>query len=1043
MSFSSRLVVVMCLVACGFQQVPLTGHRGAQARASDNTQPVAGLRTNTPAVYALKDVRIVRAPGEVLEQGVLVVRDGVISAIGANVPIPADARVWSRPGITLYPGLIDGFSELEISPGDRPQGAHHWNELIRPEVRVADRYQSKPTLNASWRSQGITTRLIAPPQGILKGRSALVATGDASRAASILEPDVALHARLTVPRGRGRNAYPNSPMGAVALARQTMLDANWYQQAWSAFRSQRGLPRPDQDLALEVLGAYSGSGRLVVIDAPNELYALRADRFAREFSLNLVIRGSGREYRQLSAIQALGRPVIVPLNFPKPPNVGTAEAALNASLESMRHWELAPENPARLSRAGVSILLTRSGLPKAVSLLAAVRKAVQHGLAADAALAALTTTPAKLFGVEDRLGTLHAGKRANFLLTDGALFATKTKVLETWVDGRPYENIPARNDPAGRWRLVGQQETRPLLLDVTVAGEKLSGAVRRAENPDAADAAPATPLLRLAAAGDRLTAIFDAEAFGQKGVARLTLVLFKKEKWSGRGQVIWPDGVAEKITATHNSPTRPGGGANREKPPQPAVTQSKPKRVREPLRYPLGAFGVLQQPEQPEHVLFKNATLWTCAQRGILRNAEILIGGGKILSVGRRLRTPPGTRVIDCQGKHITPGIVDCHSHMATDGGVNESAQAITAEVRIGDFIDSNDVNIYRQLAGGVTSSNILHGSANPIGGQNQVIKLRWGALPEDLKFVEAPAGIKFALGENVKQSNWGDEFTTRYPQTRMGVEQIIRGTFQAALDYQQRWRDWERQRQGLPPRRDLELEAISEVLGGQRWIHCHSYRQDEVLALIRTLDDFQITIGTFQHILEGYKVADALARHGAMASAFSDWWAYKFEVYDAIPYAGALMHNAGVVVSFNSDDRELARHLNHEAAKAVKYGGVPRQEALKFVTLNPARQLRIDRYVGSLESGKHADLVVWSKSPLSTFSVCEQTWIDGRRYFSRSEDLRRRESVRRSRTRLVQKILASGEVMLKPGEATPPDEQLWPREDVFCHHHRHVNGHD
>ena len=309
-----------------------------------------------------------RAPGQVLEQGVLVVRDGVISAVGANVPIPADARVWSRPGSTLYPGLIDGFSELDIAVGDRRQGVHHWNELIRPEVRVADRYQPKPTLNASWRIQGITTRLIAPAQGILKGRSAVVASGDGAGAASILEPDVALHARLTVPRGRGRNAYPNSPMGAVALARQTMLDANWYQQAWSAFRSQRGLPRPDQDAALEALGAYSGSGRLVVIDAPNELYALRADRFAREFSLNLVIRGSGREYRQLSAIQALGRPVIVPLNFPKPPNVGTVEAALNASLESMRHWELAPENPARLSRAGVSILLTRSGLPQSCLL---------------------------------------------------------------------------------------------------------------------------------------------------------------------------------------------------------------------------------------------------------------------------------------------------------------------------------------------------------------------------------------------------------------------------------------------------------------------------------------------------------------------------------------------------------------------------------------------------------------------------------------------------------------------------------------------------
>ena len=1043
MSFSHRFVAAICLVLCCSQQVTLPHWGASQAWADESTQPVAGLRTNTPAVYALRDVRIVTAPGQVLERGVLVVRDGVISAVGADVPIPEDARIWSRPGCTLYPGLIDGFSELAMAPGDRRQGAHHWNDLIRPEVRIADRYQPDLTLNASWRSQGMTTRLIAPAQGIFKGRSALVATGDGAGAASILEPDVALHARLTVPRGRGRNAYPNSPMGAVALARQTMLDANWYQRAWATFRTQRGVSRPDQDVSLEVLGAYSGSGKLVVIDAPNELYALRADRFAREFSLNLVIRGSGREYRQLSAIQALGRPVIVPLNFPKPPNVGTAESALNVSLESLRHWELAPENPARLSRAGVSILLTRIGLPQSVSLLAAVRKAVQHGLAADAALAALTTAPAELFGVADRLGTLHVGKRANFLLTDGALFATQTKILETWVDGRPYENIPARNDPAGRWRLVGQRGKPPLFVDVTVAGEKLSGTVRRGENSAAADATTAVPLLRLTAAGDRLTAIFDAKVFGQTGLARLTLVLFKKEKLSGHGQVVWPDGVAEKMTASHDSRARTRGGENREKPPQPAATQGKPQPVLEALRYPLGAFGVLRQPERPLHVLFKNATLWTCAQQGILRNAEILIGGGKIIAVGRRLRTPPGTRVIDCQGKHITPGIVDCHSHMATDGGVNESAQAITAEVRIGDFIDSNDINIYRQLAGGVTSSNILHGSANPIGGQNQVIKLRWGALPEELKFAEAPAGIKFALGENVKQSNWGDEFTTRYPQTRMGVEQMIRGTFQAALDYQQRWRDWERTRQGLPPRRDLELEAISEVLEGQRWIHCHSYRQDEVLALIRTLDDFQVTIGTFQHILEGYKVADALARHGAMASAFSDWWAYKFEVYDAIPYAGALMHNAGVVVSFNSDDRELARHLNHEAAKAVKYGGVPRQEALKFVTLNPARQLRIDQYVGSLESGKHADLVVWSQSPLSTFSVCEQTWIDGRRYFSRSEDLLRRESVRRSRTRLVQKILASGEVMLKPGEAAPPDEQLWPREDVFCHHHRHGNGRD
>jgi len=261
-------------------------------------------------------------------------------------------------------------------------------------------------------------------------------------------------------------------------------------------------------------------------------------------------------------------------------------------------------------------------------------------------------------------------------------------------------------------------------------------------------------------------------------------------------------------------------------------------------------------------------------------------------------------------------------------------------------------------------------------------------------------------------------------------------------LEYEARWKKWNEQREGLPPRRDLELDAIVEILNGKRWIHCHSYRQDEILALIQVLDDFKIRIGTFQHILEGYKVADAMAKHGAMGSAFSDWWAYKFEVYDAIPYAGALMHNAGVVVSFNSDDRELARHLNHEAAKAVKYGEVSPEEALKFVTLNPAKQLRIDRHVGSIETGKHADIVLWSASPLSTMSRCEQTWIDGRKYFDRATDQRMRARNQRVRTTLIQKILDSGETMRKPGEGDGDPASLWPREDLFCHGHDHDDHH-
>jgi imidazolonepropionase-like amidohydrolase len=303
---------------------------------------------------------------------------------------------------------------------------------------------------------------------------------------------------------------------------------------------------------------------------------------------------------------------------------------------------------------------------------------------------------------------------------------------------------------------------------------------------------------------------------------------------------------------------------------------------------------------------------------------------------------------------------------------------------------------------------NILHGSANTIGGQTQVVKLRWGAGPEEMKFAGAPPGIKFALGENVKQSNLGDGYNSRYPQTRMGVEQLVLDAFQAALHYQRTWDAWRKEAKGMPPRVDLELEALSEVLAGQRRIHCHAYRQDEMLALLRTCDAFGVRIGTLQHVLEGYKLADVMARHGVGASTFSDWWAYKLEVYEAIPYNGALMHNAGVTVSYNSDFPELGRRLNLEAAKAVKYGGVPPAEAIKFVTFNPAKQLGIEAWAGSIEVGKDADLAIWSGSPLSTYSRCEQTWIDGSKYFDRQEDLAQRAEAQRMRAALVQRILGS-----------------------------------
>ncbi|HSU53346.1 MAG TPA: amidohydrolase family protein, partial [Candidatus Dormibacteraeota bacterium] len=406
----------------------------------------------------------------------------------------------------------------------------------------------------------------------------------------------------------------------------------------------------------------------------------------------------------------------------------------------------------------------------------------------------------------------------------------------------------------------------------------------------------------------------------------------------------------------------------------------------------------------PASILIRNANLWTCTEKGVLTNASLLVSGGKIQEVGFfKAELGVDTLVIDGQNLNVTPGLIDCHSHTAILGSVNEATLPSTAMVRIGDVVNSETANLYEQLAGGVTAVNLLHGSANPIGGQNCVIKLRDGASPEDLVFEAAPPGIKFALGENVKQSNWGDRATTRFPQTRMGVRTFIENRFTAAQQYLAEC-DKCKQDGNIPPRRNLELEAIGEIMLGKRLIHCHSYRQDEILMLLRLMESFGVKIGTFQHVLEGYKVADEIAKHGAGGSTFADWWAYKFEVYDAIPYNGSLMRDRGVVVSFNSDSSELARHLYLEAAKAVKYGNTPEPEALKFVTLNPAKQLHIDKYVGSLEAGKDADFAIWSKPPLDGGTVCLQTWVDGKKYFDRTLDGARTSALEKERADLIAK---------------------------------------
>jgi imidazolonepropionase-like amidohydrolase len=437
-----------------------------------------------------------------------------------------------------------------------------------------------------------------------------------------------------------------------------------------------------------------------------------------------------------------------------------------------------------------------------------------------------------------------------------------------------------------------------------------------------------------------------------------------------------------------------------------------------------------------ETVLIRNATVLTVT-KGMVENGSVLIENGRIAAIGKNVNAPADATVVDATGKYLMPGIIDCHSHTAVEGSVNEGTLSDSSMVNIKDVIDPFDINIYRALAGGLTISNVLHGSANSIGGQTIVVKLRWGKTAQEMIMEGAKPGIKFALGENPKRAGEPAGFFVqnaperRYPGTRMGVEEVIRENFAEAKNYQAEWKEYNeavgRGEHPIPPRKDLRLEPLVEVMEGKRYVHAHCYRSDEILMLMRVADQVGFKIRTFQHALEGYKVAREIAEHGAGASTFSDWWAYKIEAFDATPYNAAIMTRKGVVVSVNSDSDELQRHLNLEAAKTMRYGGMSPAEALAMVTINPAKQLGIDDKVGSIEVGKSADLALFDQDPLSNYSKCLKVWIDGHEYFDRDRDLETRPKFNEQKKQLLDKEKAQ-EQKGRPtgaakGETTPMEE--------------------
>lgn len=987
--------------------------------AQAGTDRIDGLRENTPRWHALTGARIVVAPGRVIERGTLVLKDGLVVAVGADVAVPAGAREWKLQGRTVQAGFIDLATSLgvpaslrpapparpqwgpgsDLPPPDKPplappplagRSLSASNRFVHAEQDVAQQLEWKPDDARTLRELGFTSALAAPASGVFRGQSALVELGAQTDAkALVLRPRVAQHLAFEVNAGRDLG-YPTSLMGSIALMRQTLWDARWYRGAIAAIAGERVEP----NATLAALAPVLDGRQPVVAVADDEQAYLRVARLRDEFQLTAIVQGNGHEYRRAAQLAALKLPVIVPLAYPAPPEVVQPEDRLDTTLEALQHWEQAPSNAALLARAGVPFALTTAGLKDAKKdFWPRLRQAVRRGLAPERALAALTTEPARLIGEAARLGTLEPGHLANVVVTRGDLFTSDdAEVVLAFVDGRPLPTAAfERTDLRGTWQPAEGGE--PWVVTGTPAAPKLERAGQACD---------------LAARGPEW--VLRLPCGKPEAAAALTTVVATVAEGTG----------GERLAGTvqqGDGPQRPWS-AQRVAPPAAA---SAPAAVPVPAppdaTYPAGAFGIAL-PERPAVLLVKNATVWTQAAAGTLARADLLVRDGRITAVGPGLAAPAGAVVIDATGKHVTPGLIDAHSHIAIDGAVNEASHSVTAEVRVGDVVDATDIAIYRQLAGGLTAANLLHGSANTIGGQNQVIKLRWGADAEALKFDGAMPGIKFALGENVRRVNWGQP---RYPGTRMGVEQVLKDAFDAAREYQRGWKDWRQAPRGRPePRRDLRLEALVEVLERQRGVHIHSYRADEILMFARLAGELGLQVAAFQHVLEGYKVADAIAAIGAGGSTFSDWWAYKMEVVDAIAHNGAMMQRAGVVTSFNSDDPELARRLNTEAAKAVKYGGLKPEQALAFVTTHPARQLGIDRRVGTLEPGKDADFVIWSAPPLSTYARAEQTWIDGRRYFDLDTDRRLRSAAAAERARLVAQVLRDRPAAPPATPATP-----------------------
>ncbi len=964
--------------------------------SAQQTFPVNGVQDYREDYIAFTHVTIVKDSKTTLKDATLIIRQGKIIAVGNNLAVPKDAATIDCKGKYIYPSFIDLISDYGITVAEQPKrtrnyyqaqfvsdtkGAYGWNQAIRPETDASKIFTANETKAKDLRSMGFGVVLTHLQDGIARGTGTLVTLSDEKENFDMLRDKAA--AFYSFSKGSSTQDYPTSLMGSIALMRQTYLDAQWYKNLSAADKEKS--TSEGTNLSLE---AWNNNQTLPqIFDAGDKWNVLRAKKIADEFNVQYIIKGGGNEYQRMDEMKATKANFILPLNFPKAIDVEDPNAARLVALSVMKNWEMAPLEPGIFDKAGLNFALTASGT-QGDEFLKNLREAIDNGLSEGKALDALTKTPATLINAYDKVGSIDVGKLADFIITTGPVFDENTIFLQNWIQGKKFMLTDnGWNDYRGNYKLTIKQNNNNKQYNVVVDGKpgKLSATIQSSGDT-------AKTKIDIDITNTSVNIKWSNKTDSSK--TNLLSGVISNTIWNGSGYDANGNIVSWNMMVSSPYVEKPD--------------TSKPKikklDINTKVLFPFDGYGFSEMPKQQE-VLIKNSTVWTNETDGILQNTDVLLKSGKIAAIGKNL-SASNAEQIDGTGEYLTPGIIDEHSHIAVTGSVNECSQSVTAEVRIADVINPEDIDIYRQLSDGVTTAHILHGSCNTIGGQTQLIKMRWGKDAEEVKFANWDPFIKFALGENVKRSY--SPTNNRFPNTRMGVEQVLVDAFTRAEDYE---------KQGADKRKDLELDALVEILNQKRFITCHSYVQSEINMLMHVADSFHFKVNTFTHILEGYKVADKMKAHGAYASTFSDWWAYKAEVEDAIPYNAALMTDEGLTVAVNSDDPEQARHLNQEAAKSIKYGGLTEDQAFKMCTLNPAIMLHIADRVGSIKTGKDADVVLWNNNPLSVYATAQKTFVDGIEYYDRQKDSTTRIYISSERNRLIQKMLTAK----KEGAKTQP----------------------